>query len=126
MVGNDKLVLLYGLTEDEINVFKMSNLNYKNITEEIADMKIKEIISGENKVCAKRKLPQEKVILFNNFSDNELDKIIKLIRATIGKSPVLAVVTETSSNWTFSYLVEHLLEEREWYKNMEKGRNKSE
>ncbi len=28
----------------------------------------------------------------------------------------MAVVTETSINWEFKYLVDHLMEEREWYR----------
>ena len=34
---------------------------------------------------------------------------------------VLAVVTPMSRNWSFKYLMNHLLEEREWYRKQQKG-----
>ncbi|WP_032123518.1 DUF3783 domain-containing protein [Clostridium amazonitimonense] len=122
---NNKMILSYGLEEKDLEVFKMSNIEYRVITTETSHRKIEQIIEGAEGEKRDKKLPEEKVILFNGFSDEELDKIIKIIRATIGKAPILAVVTDTSKEWTFDYLMEHLIEEREWYKKMqqEKGRS---
>ncbi|PPK48775.1 DUF3783 domain-containing protein [Clostridium algidicarnis] len=121
----NKMILAYGLEQKDLEVFKMSNIEYKVITTKIFHDKIEDIIERSAKEEGDKSLPKEKVILFNGFSDDELDKIIKLVRATIGRSPILAVVTDTSKKWTFGYLVEHLIEEREWYKKMqeEKGSN---
>lgn len=119
MLNNDKLILAYGLEEKDLEVFKMSNLKYKQITTEMCNMKLKDIISGAKFDIYDKKIPNEKVVLFNNFSDEELDKAIKIIRATIGKNVILAVVTETSAEWSFAYLIDHLIEEREWYKKMQ-------
>jgi hypothetical protein len=60
-----------------------------------------------------KQLPEEKVVLFNNFTDGELDKAIKSIRSNKSFKPILAVVTPTSLDWEFHYLLEHLIEERE-------------
>ncbi len=119
------MILAYGLEQKDLEVFKMSNIEYKVITTKIFHDNIEDIIERSAKEEGDESLPKEKVILFNGFSDDELDKIIKLVRATIGRSPILAVVTDTSKKWTFGYLVEHLIEEREWYKKMqeEKGSN---
>ncbi|MBB6630054.1 DUF3783 domain-containing protein [Clostridium algidicarnis] len=121
----NKMILAYGLEQKDLEVFKMSNIEYKVITTKIFHDNIEDIIERSAKEEGDESLPKEKVILFNGFSDDELDKIIKLVRATIGRSPILAVVTDTSKKWTFGYLVEHLIEEREWYKKMqeEKGSN---
>ena len=59
------------------------------------------------------------MILFNNYEDNKLQKSIKEIRKFV-KGGILAVVTETSREWSFEYLINHLIEEREWFKNMQK------
>lgn len=122
---SNKLILAYGLEDKELETFNMSKLPYRRITTETADLKIKDIIAGVEGRPSDKKIPNEKVILFNDFSDEELEKVIKIIRATMGKAPILAVVTETSAQWSFNYLLEHLMEEREWYKKMqqEKGRN---
>lgn len=119
------MILAYRLEQKDLEVFKMSNIKYKVITTKIFHEKIEAIVEKSEQEEREESLPKEKVILFNGFSDDELDKIIKLIRATIGRSPILAVVTDTSKRWTFEYLVEHLIEEREWYKKMqeEKGNN---
>ncbi|WP_084170489.1 DUF3783 domain-containing protein [Clostridium algidicarnis] len=121
----NKMILAYGLEQKDLEVFKMSNIEYKVITTKIFHDNIEDIIERSAKEEGDESLPKEKVILFNGFSDDELDKIIKLVRATIGRSPILAVVTDTSKKWTFGYLVEHLIEEREWYKKIqeEKGSN---
>ena len=41
------------------------------------------------------------------------------MRAIIGREGIMAVVTPTSIEWTFDYLLEHLMEEREWFKQKE-------
>lgn len=122
MLSNDKLMLAYGLEKEHLDILKMSNINHKVVTAEMGNMKIADIIEGLKFDIYTGEIPNEKVILFNNYEDSELDKVIKLIRATMGKDVILAVVTETSAQWSFNYLLEHLIEEREWYKNSQKGR----
>jgi hypothetical protein len=64
----------------------------------------------------KAEMPDEKVILFNDMSDEEIQKYIEHLRSSFKPLPILAVITETSEKWTFEYLVEHLIEEREKFK----------
>lgn len=112
----EKILLTYGLTSKELDFFKMSGIKHKIITTDIAGSKIEDILKGVEAVKYDGAVPSEKVILVNGFNDKELNTIVKMIRATIGKEAILAVVTETSASWTFAYLLEHLIEEREWYK----------
>lgn len=123
---NNKLALFFGLREDEINTMdkflKEENLSeYRIITGEMASMTVKDIINGLKIEVVDHSIPEERVVLLNNFSDEELDKTIKAIRGTLKPSPILAVVTPTSIAWSFKYLVEHLIEEREWYRSQKRG-----
>ena len=56
-----------------------------------------------------------------HFSDLEIKSAITEIRKRF-KGGIFAAVTPTSIEWKFSYLVEHLIEEREWYLKSQKGR----
>lgn len=121
MLNNHKSILIYGLDKDAHHALLASNYSTIIISEEMANMKLKDIIDGYKFESNHKELPEEKVIIFNNFTDEELKGMIKMIRA-IAPSSILAVVTPTSIEWSFKYLVEHLIEEREWYKNRQKGR----
>ncbi|GFP78069.1 DUF3783 domain-containing protein [Clostridium fungisolvens] len=120
MLENQKCILVYGLEKEELKQLELTNNKIIVITTEMVDMKIKDLISGLKFETVDKALPQEKVLIFNNFEDKELQEYIKIVRAIV-KESILAVVTPTSSEWTFSYLIEHLIEEREWYKK-QKGR----
>ena len=61
----------------------------------------------------------EKVIVFYNIPQKGIIFLIEAFKKTDLPRPIYAVVTEHSINWPFSYLVEHLIEERE---KMEKKR----
>ena len=116
---NNKMLLVYGLSSEEMNHLKGTNLTIKEITSEMTSMKIGQIIEGLKFQVYDKSLPQEKVVLFNNFSDEDLNIGIKFVRAIIGREAIMAVVTPTSIEWTFDYLLEHLMEEREWFKQKE-------
>ncbi|WP_426348038.1 DUF3783 domain-containing protein [Alloiococcus sp. CFN-8] len=116
---NNKMLLVYGLSSEELNHLKGTNLTIKEITSEMTSMKIGQIIEGLKFEIHDKVLPQEKVVLFNNFSDEDLNIGIKFVRAIIGREGIMAVVTPTSIEWTFDYLLEHLMEERQWFKDKE-------
>lgn len=118
ILNNNKLMLIYGLEDKEKafidNMIKELELpNYRVIERNMANMKVKDIIEGFVIDTYDKQLPDEKVIIFNNFTDMELDMAIRTIRSNKEMKPILAVVTPTSINWEFHYLVNHLLEERE-------------
>jgi hypothetical protein len=115
---NNKMMLAYGFEDEEKafldNMIKELQLPpYKVVEKNMAIMTIRNIIDGPVLDTYHKQLPEEKVIMFNNFTDHELDMAIKTIRSNKNIKPILAVVTPTSINWEFHYLLEHLMEERE-------------
>lgn len=115
------MILIYGLNEQEISEFKKITSEYnlpkhKIIKNDMGKMTVRDILNGLNLKVFNVNLPEEKIILFNNFTDIQLKYTINLIRETFTFSPILAVITPTSIEWTFESLLEHLIEEREWFK----------
>ncbi|HAG44131.1 MAG TPA: DUF3783 domain-containing protein [Clostridium sp.] len=87
------------------------------IKEAMGNSKIKDILSGESKEDNEFTMPLEKTIIFNNFPPQQLQASVKKVRATLESRPILATVTPISINWRFHKLLEHLVEEREQFKN---------
>jgi hypothetical protein len=113
-----KVALIYGFDEKEKEIIeeiaKQHHLHRVSAVEEaMAGMKVEDILAGGEPAGAPAPMPAEKVILFNDMSDEEIEKYIGHLRREFKPLPILAVVTETSEKWTFDYLVEHLIEERE-------------
>lgn len=128
MLDNNKLMLIFGFGDEEkdvisriINQEKLPD--YRIVKPEMADMKVSDILKGLKFEIFGAPLPNEKIILFNNFTDQELNKAIAAIRGIFVIRPILAVVTPTSVEWSFRYLLEHLIEEREWHRTTEKRGN---
>ena len=119
-MNNNKALLVYGLSKDEINSLRLIS-KVIEIKPEMVDLKVHEIASGKlnEEVIEIVDGMNEKAILFNGFSDKEVSASIKKIRSAV-KGGVLAVVTPISRHWSFRYLLGHLLEEREWYAKNQK------
>jgi hypothetical protein len=118
LLQNNKAILSYSLNEEEkSNISEILNYNCKVVEQSMGKMKIKDILDGLKLEVINSQIPKEKLILFNNFEDEELKKTINLIKSVIQPAPIFAIVTETSIDWTFEHLLEHLIEEREWYRN---------
>ena len=119
-MNNNKALLVYGLSKDEINSLRLIS-KVIEIKPEMVDLKVHEIASGKlnEEVIEIVDGMNEKAILFNGFSDKQVSASIKKIRSAV-KGGVLAVVTPISRNWSFRYLLGHLLEEREWYAKNQK------
>lgn len=118
VLNNNKMPLIFGFNSEEKSLLdktfnELELPKAKVIEKNMASMKLKDIIEGLMIDTYDKVLPDEKIILFNNFTDEELDKAIKRIRNYKEIKPILAVVTPTSINWEFYYLIEHLQEERE-------------
>lgn len=121
LLQNNKTILIFGFDAEEKQI--MHDLlekgylpDYKVVEESMGKMKIKDILEGLKLDVYNCRIKQEKVILFNNLNDEELEKSIKELRNSLKSKPILAVITEISINWTFEDLLEHLMEEREWFK----------
>ena len=121
MLRNNKCVLTYNAPEEVIEDLVISGYKLINVSSEMVDMTISDIINGLRFETVKANLPKETVVLFNNFSDEEVMINIKSIRQFY-KEGIFAVVTDASMEWKFSYLVEHLIEERKWHLKNQKGR----
>jgi hypothetical protein len=120
-VNRNKVTLIYGFGEKEKEkiegIVKKYHLHkVKEIDESMAGMKVGDILAEKAPALPKAKMPEEKVILFNDMSDEEIQTYIEHLRMSFKPLPILAVITETSEKWTFEYLVEHLVEEREKFK----------
>jgi hypothetical protein len=118
---NEKLILAYGLNQEEevkLNslLLKQNILPCKVIQKNMGNVTIEEILLSAEIKESKIELPLEKLLLFNNYKDKELYDLIDNIREAKSASTILAAVTPTSMKWTVGYLLEHLIEEREAYK----------
>lgn len=119
MLDNNKCIVIHNLKVEDLNFL---NNEYKiiEVSKEMADMKIRDILDGFKFEMVSEKVENESLILFNNFGDAEIGSLIKKIRENI-KGGILAMVTENSIDWKLSYLLEHLMEEREWYLSQQRG-----
>jgi len=117
----NKVTLVYGFDENEIKGIElMAKENHlhgiKIIDEAMAGLTVEEILRDTESKDSGKVMPDEKVLIFNDMSDEEIEKYVELLRREFKPLPIMAVVTETSEKWTFGYLVEHLIEEREKFR----------
>lgn len=125
VLNNNKTILYYHLENSEIEIIKSKTIEdkkikLKEIDSKMSNMTINDILGESPFYTVDNTLLKEKVILFYNLSDEELNSMIKSIRVSFKERPIMAVVTDTSKKWSFKYLLEHLVEEREWYKSQGK------
>lgn len=121
MLSGNKSILIFNAPLEEVNILKENGLKVIEVSTEMAEMKISDILNGLRFETVTNNIVDETVILFNDFSDEEISQIIASIRQRF-KGGIFAVVTPTSIEWKFNYLVEHLIEERELYLKNQKGR----
>lgn len=108
-----KVLLVHGLANKDLNILKSFNKEYKIITQDMTGTKINDIILEQNLVKSENKIPNEKVVLINGYTDAAINVLIKIIKGAMGKNVIIAVITENSCEWTFDYLLrEHLIKER--------------
>ena len=124
-LDNNKCLLIYGFNQEEKEVLErvkdQENLGkIIEITDTMTSMTLRNLIEGPHFEVVSKTLPKEKVILFNNLSDNELENSIRALRGSLEAKPIFAVVTPTSIEWTFADLLEHLIEEREFFRKRQK------
>lgn len=122
MLDNNKCILVYGLSSLEI--LRLRNLGYKliEITPEMCEMILIDIIIGLKFKIFNNCPVEEKIILYNNLSQEEVKKAMVDTRKNI-KDGILAVVTQQFINWKISYLIKYLINEKEW--NLKFGKEKS-
>lgn len=116
MAKNKKCILAYGLNDEEINKIKSQNIKVIEIKNDMISMTLENIINENANENSYDELPlSEKALIFNGFKEEQLKFTIRYIRGFI-QGGVLAISTPQNYRWTFKYLLEHLIEEREWFK----------
>lgn len=113
-----KCILAFGLTDEQLKKLKERRMKYKVVDSENAGSRLVDLLAGSDLKPSSNLPENEKALIFNGYNDKELKGAVTFIRRFV-EGGVLAVVTENSEKWTFDYLLEHLIEEREFYKNQE-------
>ena len=116
MINNNKCILVYGLSNLDLEYMKKLDYKIIEITPEMCEMTLRDILSGLRLDIFNNSPLKEKVILYNNLTEIE---VINDTREGI-KDGILAVVTEQSINWKVNYLIKHLKNERDWYSKVRK------
>lgn len=122
MLDNNKCILVYGLSNDDLEYIKKLQYKIIEITPEMCEMTLKDVLLGVRLNIFNSSPIKEKVILYNNLSQFEVRKAVNDTRENI-KDGILAVVTEQSINWKISYLIKHLRDEKEWYSKVRKEKS---
>ncbi len=78
---------------------------------------LKDILHS-NKVGDRKLQSDEKVLLFYNIPPKGIYFLMDQFKKAELPRPIYATVTEHSINWTFSVLLEHLVEERNMFLKM--------
>lgn len=115
MAINNKCILAYGLNKEQIDKIKSQNIKVIEVDNNMALVKLEDIINERTNENSYDELPlNEKALIFNGFKDEQLKVTIRYIRGFV-QGGVLAISTPQNYKWTFNYLLEHLIEEREWF-----------
>ena len=122
MLDNNKCILVYGLSNDDLEYIKKLQYKIIEITPEMCEMTLMDVLLGMRLEIFNSNPIKEKVILYNNLSEDEIRKAIVDTRQNI-KDGILAVVTQQSINWKISYLIKHLRDEKEWYSKFRKEKS---
>ena len=107
MLENNKCILVYGLTNIDLEFIKKLNYKIIEITPEMCEMTLGDILLGL------------KLNIYNNLTQIEVKNAINDTKRGI-KDAVLEVVTEEFINWKVNYLIKHLKNENEWYSKARK------
>ena len=122
MALNNKCILAYGLNSEEIKKIESQNIKVIEVNTNMASMTLEDIICEKTNENLVEEMPlNEKALIFNGFKDDHLKTTIRYIRGFV-KGGVLAISTAQNYKWTFKYLLEHLVEEKEWFEAQQKGR----
>lgn len=121
MLDNNKCILVYGI--NQVIKYNLVTLGFKiiEVTPEMTKMTTEQILSGFRFQTVNPNTIKTKIIILNNFSDNEIREKVGEIRKIV-KDGIMAVTTPSNVKWTFDELVKHLVEEKNWQLSNQKGR----
>lgn len=122
-MSNNRKILVYGLSEEEKERLVSEGLNLHQIHNENAGGTLAELIENKEIPHVGEPLGIVKIMIFCGYDTNdELKDLISKIRKEHVFGSIMAVITKTNLTWKFDYMIEHLLEEREENKQIEKER----
>lgn len=113
----EKKMIVHGFNTFELAKFEVGGHKVVVVGNDNGATLLKDLIL-ENKESYKKseeELPKDKVIVLSDYSDEELKQFVLMLRSFPKENkPMLAVVTESSYEWPFEYLLkEHLIKDRE-------------
>lgn len=109
-----KVLLVHGLDSMDLARLQLMGHTMVVVNNENGGGLIRDLIENQGQP-AKAELPEEKVVIFNGYSDEDLKAGVIAIRSTFPDKPIIAAVTDNSYNWAFEYLlVDHLIQDRNW------------
>lgn len=116
MINKKRCALAYGFNEDELKKLKIYLTSVREVEDKNLDLKINDLINETMEGNYTEEPFDEKVVIFNSYGDNEIRSAVRKLR-TVFPGIILAVVTPASINWSFKYLMSHLLEEKKLEQN---------
>lgn len=113
----DEMIHVWGYTAPEIETLKGLHAARgfpppKPIFEEQLELPLTEIFAGGAGVTPKKQPPVRVILLPKKSTDAGIKAYLAAFRESGLPRPIFAAVTDTSEAWTFTYLVEHLMEEQ--------------
>lgn len=122
-MSDNRKILVYGLSDEEKERLVSEGLNLHQIHDGNAGGTLAELIENKEIPHMGEPLGLVKIMIFCGFETNdELKEIISKIRQEHVFGSIMAVITKTNLKWKFDYMIEHLLEEREENRQIEKER----
>lgn len=76
MINNNKCILVYGLSNLDLEYMKKLDCKIIEITPEMCEMTLRDILSGLRLDIFNNSPLKEKVILYNNLTEIEVKKVI--------------------------------------------------
>ena len=109
-----RVLLVHGLDGMDLARLQLMGHDMVVVNNENGGGLIRDLIENQGQP-AKAELPEEKVVIFNGYSDEDLKAGVIAIRSSFPDKPIIAAVTDNSYNWAFEYLlVDHLIQDRNW------------
>ena len=123
-----KVILVMGMDIMTQEKFRQAGHKLVSVNKENGGSFLRDLIlDRKENLKPSEDLPNEKVMVLSGYDEDELREFVIALRS-IRKEirPMLAVVTESSYNWPFEYLVsEHLVKDREEMRKYEEERRKN-
>jgi hypothetical protein len=113
----DEMIHVWGYSAPEIEALKRLHEEKgfpppRPIFEEQLGLTIAEILAGGTGATPKKQPPVRVLLLPKKSTDAGIKAYLAAFRESGLPRPIFAAVTDTSEAWTFTYLVEHLMEEQ--------------